>query len=173
MVNLQVHPSTYSEVADNTDPSTAGQSTDRFSTNRPSYPSIDCLIDSKFVYYLPRLCPNRFSITNGASTYTLGVDCLRGLVCLGHHLGSFLKDIWIVLRDVWPGVSNSNILLYEFSTYHINLIQNESVKLDKTCLDTQGHFKEKFSNVMDVWPPNFMKLDTHPIHTIITHLSTL
>lgn len=32
----------------------------------------------------------------------------------------------------------------------MNLIQTEHVKLDETCQDPQGHFKENLSNVMDV-----------------------
>ena len=32
----------------------------------------------------------------------------------------------------------------------MNFIQNEHIKLDKTCLDTQGHFKANLSNFMDV-----------------------
>ena len=32
----------------------------------------------------------------------------------------------------------------------MNILKNEHVKLDETCLHTQGHFKATLSNVMDV-----------------------
>ena len=59
-------------------------------------------------------------------------------------------DPWIVLGDVFPEVSNSKMLVYEFRTYHMNFIQNEHVKLNEIYQDTQGHFKENLSNVVDV-----------------------
>ena len=63
---------------------------------------------------------------------------------------SFLKDRWMVLGDVFLEFSNPNMFLYEFRTYHINFIQNKHVKLDETCIETQGRFKANLSNVMDV-----------------------
>ena len=69
---------------------------------------------------------------------------------LGHHNGSFLKDPWMVLGDVYPNVSNPNILVYNIRTSHINFIQCEHVELDETCIDTQGRFKAKLSNVKNV-----------------------
>ena len=56
----------------------------------------------------------------------------------------------MVLDDICLDVSKPNMLIYEFRTSHINFIQNEQVKLDKTCKDTKGHFKSNLSNVMDV-----------------------
>ena len=50
--------------------------------------------------------------------------------------GSFLKDPLMVLGDICPDVSNPNMLVYDFSTCHMNFIQNELVKLDETCIDT-------------------------------------
>ena len=64
--------------------------------------------------------------------------------------GSFLKDPLVVLGDNFPDDSNPNIIFYKFNTSHMNFIQNEHVKLDETCLDTQGLFKENLSNIMDV-----------------------
>ena len=55
----------------------------------------------------------------------------------------------MVLGDVCPDVSNPKILVQVFRTSHMNFIQNEHVKFDETCLDTQGHFKVNMSNVMD------------------------
>ena len=69
---------------------------------------------------------------------------------LGHQLGSFLKDPWIVLGDVYPDVSNPNIIVYDFRTYKMNFIQNAQVKVDKTCLETQSRSKPNLSNTMDV-----------------------
>ena len=56
----------------------------------------------------------------------------------------------MVLGDVFPDVSKLNMFLYEFRISHMNFNQNEHVKLDKTCLDRNGHFKANLSNVMDV-----------------------
>ena len=56
----------------------------------------------------------------------------------------------MVLGYVCPDVSIPNIILYEFIHCHLNLIQNEQVKLNKTHLDTQGHFMATLSNVVDV-----------------------
>ena len=67
-----------------------------------------------------------------------------------HHDRSFLKDAWMVLGDNFLEVSNSNMIFNEFNISAINLIQNEQVKLDEICLDTQGHFKAHLSNFMDV-----------------------
>uniref|UniRef100_UPI003390CA14 hypothetical protein n=1 Tax=Acinetobacter baumannii TaxID=470 RepID=UPI003390CA14 len=64
--------------------------------------------------------------------------------------GSFLKDPWLVLGDVFPEVFKSNMTVYDLITSHINFIQNERLKLDETCLDTQGHFKLTLSNIIDV-----------------------
>ena len=40
--------------------------------------------------------------------------------------------------------------MYEFKTYKNNFIENEHVKLDEACLDTQSQFKVYLSIVMDV-----------------------
>ena len=56
----------------------------------------------------------------------------------------------MVLRDVSADVSNQNVILYDFRTYHMNIIQNKYIKLDETCLDIQGRFKANLSNIMDV-----------------------
>ena len=68
----------------------------------------------------------------------------------GHQLMSFLKDPWMVLGYNFPDISKPNTIFYEFNTTHINFIKSEHVKLNVTCLDTQGHFKAHLSNVMDV-----------------------
>ena len=56
----------------------------------------------------------------------------------------------MVLGDVFSDVSNPNKTLYEFMNSYMNFIKNEHVKLDETCIDTQGCFKAKHLNVMDV-----------------------
>ena len=66
------------------------------------------------------------------------------------QFGSFLKDPWRVLGDVFLDISNPKMILFDFITSHMNFIQNEHVKLDKTCIDTQGCFKANLSNVMDI-----------------------
>ena len=53
----------------------------------------------------------------------------------------------MVLGDVFPDVSNPNMLIYNFRTSHMNFIQNERVKLNKTCL---VHKVISIANVMDV-----------------------
>ena len=69
---------------------------------------------------------------------------------LRHHEGSLMKDSWMVLGDVFPEVSNPNMLVYNFTTSHMKFIPNKHVKLDITRIDTQSHFKANLSNVMDV-----------------------
>ena len=69
---------------------------------------------------------------------------------LSTNFRSFLKDPWIVLGDVLTDLSNPKNILQNFITPHMNLIQNEHIKLDETFLDTEGHFKATLSNVMDV-----------------------
>ena len=64
--------------------------------------------------------------------------------------GSFLKDPWLVYDDVFPDVSNPNMIVYDSSTTYVNFIQNSDEKLDETCLDTQGYFKAHLLNVIDV-----------------------
>ena len=49
-----------------------------------------------------------------------------------------------------PGRFQSKYYCIQVRTSHINFIQNKHVKLDKTCLDTQGCFKANLSNVMDI-----------------------
>ena len=56
----------------------------------------------------------------------------------------------MVLGNVFQDVPNAKIILYMFRTSQMTFIQSEHVKLDKTWLETQGHFKESFSKVMDV-----------------------
>ena len=70
---------------------------------------------------------------------------------LDTNFGSFLKDPWMVLVDVFLEVSNSNMTVYDFRTSHMNFTQNKHVKLDETCLHTHGHFKATLSNIMDVF----------------------
>ena len=68
---------------------------------------------------------------------------IRWLDNLGNQLGSFLKDPWMVLGDIFPDVSNKNMLVYDFRTSDLNFILNEHVKLYKTCIEifkfTQVH----------------------------------
>ena len=69
---------------------------------------------------------------------------------LNTDFGSILKDPLVVLGDNFPDVFNPNTTFYKLNTYHMNLIQNEHVKLDETRLDVQGQLKTYLSNVMDV-----------------------
>ena len=69
---------------------------------------------------------------------------------LVHELGSFLKEPLMVLGDVFSDDSKPSMFVYDFRTSHMNFIQNEHVKLDKTCIDTQGHFKANLLNVIKV-----------------------
>ena len=55
----------------------------------------------------------------------------------------------MVLGDVCLDVYNPNVIVYEFSTFHMNFIKKIR-KLDETCLDTQDHFKAHLSNVKDI-----------------------
>ena len=71
----------------------------------------------------------------------------------------------MVLGDVFQDVSNPNILVYDFSTSHMNFIQNEHVKLNETGIDTQGRFKRKLSNVIDVLGRLTSKLQ-ETLHTV-------
>ena len=48
----------------------------------------------------------------------------------------------------------------------MNFMYKEHVKLNETCLDTQGHFKAHLSNIMDVLGRLTSKLDTLPIYYI-------
>ena len=64
--------------------------------------------------------------------------------------GSFLKDSWLFIGNIYLDVSNPNMTVYDFKTSHMNFIKNENIKLDKTCVETQGHFKATCSNIMDV-----------------------
>ena len=57
---------------------------------------------------------------------------------LDTNFGSSLKEPWMVLGDVYLDVSNQIILLYKFSTSHINFTQNKHVELDETFF---GHTK--------------------------------
>ena len=57
----------------------------------------------------------------------------------------------------------------------MNFIRNKHVKLDETCIDTQGRLKANLPNIMEVLgrsPPNIMKHDTQTINTILTHIMT-
>ena len=89
-------------------------------------------------------------------------EAALGSLC--NKLGSFLKDAWMVLGDNFLEVSNSNMIFNEFNISAINLIQNEHVKLDETCLDTQGHFKAHLSNFMDVLARLTSKLPRNSTH---------
>ena len=68
----------------------------------------------------------------------------------GSMKGSFLMDPWMLFGDICLDVSNPNMLVYDLMTSHTNFTQNKYIKLDETCQDTQGHFKARLSNVMDV-----------------------
>lgn len=50
------------------------------------------------------------------------------------------------------------MFVYELRSSHINLIQNEHVKVDEICQDTQGLFKENLSNIIDILPYLTLKL---------------
>ena len=102
--------------------------------------------------YIPSIITKQFPppMGNQATGRRLPSKGGTALGSFGHQHRSFLKDPWIVLGDVFPEVSNSKMLVYEFRTYHMNFIQNEHVKLNKTCIDTQGRFKANLLNVMDV-----------------------
>ena len=65
----------------------------------------------------------------------------------------------MVLGDVFLDVSNPNMIVYEFNTSHMNFIKNKHVKLDKTCIDTQDHFKANLSIFMTVLGRLNFKLD--------------
>ena len=56
----------------------------------------------------------------------------------------------MVLGDIFPDVSNPNMILYEFITLHLNFIQKEHVKFNETCLNVQGRLKTYLSNTLDV-----------------------
>ena len=56
----------------------------------------------------------------------------------------------MVLVDFFAEVYNLNMIVYDFITSNMNFTQNEHVKLDERCLDTQGRFKVTLSNIMDV-----------------------
>ena len=92
---------------------------------------------------------------------------------LDSKFGSSLKDPWLILGDVCPNVSNPKMILYKFITSHINFIENEHVRLNETCLDTQGHFKENLLNIMNIPGLLTSKFYRMPIYAIITHLRTL
>ena len=68
---------------------------------------------------------------------------------MGTNIGFFLKDPWMVLGDVCLDFSNPNMFVHEYITSHMNLIQKRVI-LEETCIDRQGRFKEKLSNVIDV-----------------------
>ena len=68
----------------------------------------------------------------------------------GYKHVSFLNDPWLVLREFFLDVSIPNMILYDFSTYNMNFTQNKHIKLNETCLDTQGYFKAHLPNDMDV-----------------------
>ena len=66
----------------------------------------------------------------------------------------------MVLEDFYPDSSNPNVFLYEFNTFRMKFINNDQVKLDETCQDTQDCFKANLSNLrtfLDGLPPNIMK----------------
>ena len=90
-------------------------------------------------------------------THRRGINCptsrlltLSFGAVLASRKGSFLKDPWLVLGDVFPDVFNPNMIVCEFISSHMNFLHNELVKPDKTCIDTQGCFKLTLSNVMDI-----------------------
>ena len=72
----------------------------------------------------------------------------------------------MVLGNVGLSVSNPNMILNEFRISPMNFIQNEHVKLDETCLDTQGSFKATLSNVIDVLGRLTSKLQKNMTHCL-------
>ena len=86
-------------------------------------------------------------LTHWASTASV-VRAILGSVDI--KFGSFLKDPLLVLGDVFPDVSRTNMTLYEFNTSHMNFDPKQTRKLDETCLDIQGRSKAHLSNIMDV-----------------------
>ena len=96
---------------------------------------------------LPRPSPNQRDPTNGTSTAFVVWAVLGSL---DTYFGSFLKDPWMVLGDVFPDVSNPNMIKYEFSTFKMNFTQNEPVKLDETCLDTHKHIEPHMRHIGDL-----------------------
>ena len=85
--------------------------------------------------YLPSLCHHRFHQLRGEDK-PIGrrLPFLGGTVLgsFGNQDGSFIKDPWLILRDLHLDVSNSNMIVHDFRTSHINFIQNEYIKLDET-----------------------------------------
>ena len=100
------------------------------------------------------------------------VDC-HCLAVLSSNLGFCFRDSCESYSESYPDVSNKNIFAYEFRKYHMSFVQNKHIKLEEIWIDTQDRVKEKLSNVMDVLPLNVSKHNTLPIHTKITHSSTL
>ena len=101
--------------------------------------------------YLPSLSKTRCPKTQ--ALHQLGVDHATdrrlpsvgtALGSFGHQHGSFLKDPWMVLGDIFLEVSNPNMFLYEFKTSHINFIQNEQIILEETCYDIRGISRKIF-----------------------------
>ena len=78
---------------------------------------------------------------------------------VGHKHGSFFKDSWLILGDVFLDVSNLNMILYEFITAHMNFTENEHVKHDEALLNIQGYLKSHYSNDMDVHERLTLKLN--------------
>ena len=56
----------------------------------------------------------------------------------------------MVLGDVCLSVSKLNMIFYNFRTSYMNLIKKEHVKLNETCINSEGRFKANLLNVMDV-----------------------
>ena len=54
----------------------------------------------------------------------------------------------------------------------MNFTQNKHVKLNETCLDTQGHFKAHLSNVMNVLGYLTSKLHENCHTTYIHHINS-
>ena len=106
-MQLQVHPSTWQWTVHNTASHMEGPSTARPLTNGPSYWSVVWDWGWFLASPLSRLTPCQWDPTNGASIELLGIDCLRGLSCLRQPW----HQVWLVLGDVFPDVSNPNTIV--------------------------------------------------------------
>ena len=130
-----------------------GQSTDHFSTNGPSCPSVGWVRDLSRSYFLPRIFIHRLHPSTGHRfTHESLIPPYFGAAwdSLDIEFGFFLKVSSMALGDNFLDVFNPNTIVYEINISHITFIQNKHVKLNETCLDTQGHFKAHLSNIMNV-----------------------
>ena len=63
------------------------------------------------------------------------------LAVLSSKLGSSFKASYEYYLESYPDISHQNMFAYNFRTYYMSFVKNEHIKLDETCIDTQGHFK--------------------------------